>query len=92
MKTLDYRLIPLAEHLSTNYIHGTKLGKTTIRQPKFCPTSWNVYERCMLKLPRTTNPVEGFHNMINVACGKSNLGIYAINYQVKIQIIIINYL
>ena len=38
MGNLDSRLIPLAEPLNEYYIHGAKLGKTIIRQPKFCPS------------------------------------------------------
>ena len=83
MESLDSRLRPLAEHLNEYYIHEAKLGKTITRQPKYCPSSWNVYESCLMKLPRTTNPVEGFHNIINIVCWKWNLGIYIIKYKVK---------
>ena len=33
---------------------------------------WNVYKRIQMKLPRTNNPVEGFHNALNRTINKEN--------------------
>jgi hypothetical protein len=35
------------------------------------PEIWSVYERCYLKIPRTTNSLEGFHRHLNNNCPKT---------------------
>ena len=39
---------------------------------RFMIKDWNVFERVKMKMPRTNNPVEGFHNALNRAIDKEN--------------------
>ena len=39
---------------------------------RFMIKDWNVFKRVQMKLPRTNNPVEGFHNALNRTVNKEN--------------------
>ena len=39
---------------------------------RFMIKQWNVFTRVVNKLPRTNNPLEGFHNALNRAIHKEN--------------------
>ena len=43
--------------------------------PMFQHSLWNVYDRVMNNLPRTTNGVEGWHNAFNQSVGLSHANV-----------------
>ena len=62
-KCPDYASI--LKYFEKTYIGNLKEKSRTIRKlPRFSHSSWNVHNRVLLHLPRTTNSVESWHNSI----------------------------
>lgn len=48
----------------------------TLKNPKFKPAVWSVYERTINDEPRTTNLVEGWHNRFQNIVSKHHPNVY----------------
>ena len=56
--------VPLYRYFEENYIGNRNRGRSLRprKDPMFALTQWNVRERTMEDMPRTSNNVEGWHN------------------------------
>ena len=59
--------IPILGYFETNYVGELRQGLH--RPPLFAHSLWNVHDRILLNLPRTTNAVEGWHNAFATSLG-----------------------
>lgn len=53
------KMKPFFEYVDANYV-GSK------KKPRFEIDTWNLYERVLINLPRTSNQIEAWHNAITV--------------------------
>ena len=61
------------------YFESTSIGvmRGGVRgRPLFRHSSWNVYDRVMNDLPRTTNALEGWHNTFQRSVGQCHANIW----------------
>jgi hypothetical protein len=60
---MDPELLPVASYFETHYIG------TLSHPPKFPIKLWNVRDRLLNNIPRTSNYVEGWHSRLNKKVG-----------------------
>ena len=65
----------LLDYFEANYIG--ELRRDRRRPPTFDHMMWNVYDRVLNNLPRTTNAVEGWHNAFARSLGQSHANIWS---------------
>ena len=64
-KTMSENFKPMIEQLERNYIGKLKKGSKSSREiPRFPISSWNLFDRVFLKLPRTNNAIESWHSRL----------------------------
>jgi hypothetical protein len=71
---IDDRLLPVCEHLSEYYLKGKLIGRRKV-PPLYPPELWNVHDRTLSGMPRTTNSVEGWHNKFNTLLRKHHVNL-----------------
>jgi hypothetical protein len=53
--------VPLYKYFEENYIGKLNRGNRPRKDPMFALTQWNVHDRTMDGMPRTSNNIEGWH-------------------------------
>ena len=66
--------IPILDYFETNYVGELRRGLR--RPPLFAHSLWNVHDRILLNLPRTTNALEGWHNAFATSLGQSHANMW----------------
>lgn len=69
----DEDSVMMAKWFEENYVFGTVNS-----QPKYPAEFWSCYLINSMKIPRTQNSAEAWHNKINILIGKHNPGTYAL--------------
>lgn len=66
--------VPILDYFETTYVGVLRRGVR--RPPIYEHALWNVYDRVVNNLPRTTNAVEGWHNAFARSVGQSHANIW----------------
>ena len=61
--------VPILDYFGTPYVGELRRGVR--RLPTYEHALWNIYDRVVNNLPRTTNAVEGWHNAFARSVGQT---------------------
>ena len=73
-RNVPEELLPILDYFEDTYLGAVRRGIR--RAPRFPATMWSIYDRVTAELPRTNNPIEGWHSALGANAGGHHINLW----------------